>query len=77
MDTLYKAYQAYERRVMRGEFYGPAYQPCKPTVQQEPLQAQMGGLLIHSVRQIKTRYVTGEPVARSSKAIPSQAAFKA
>jgi hypothetical protein len=55
MDTLYQAYQAYERRVMRGEFFGPAYQPRKSSARQDPLQAQLGGLLIHILRRLKVR----------------------
>jgi hypothetical protein len=53
MDTLYKAYQAYERRVMRGEFYGPAYRPCKAAAQREPLLAHLGNLFTHTGRRLK------------------------
>jgi hypothetical protein len=55
MNTLYKAYQAYERRVMRGEFNGPAYRHCKASARREPLQAQLGDLLIHTLRRLKVR----------------------
>jgi hypothetical protein len=63
MNTLYKAYQAYERRIMRGEFYGPAYRPRKASAQQEPLLAHMGNLLIHTGRRLIVRYATSKPMA--------------
>ena len=66
MNTLYKAYQAYERRVMRGEFYSPAYRSRKASAQREPLQAQLGDLLIHTGRRLKVRYATSKPMAWSA-----------
>jgi hypothetical protein len=63
MNTLYKAYQAYERRIMRGEFYGPAYRPRKASTQREPLLAHMGNLLIRTGRRLIVRYTTSKPMA--------------
>jgi hypothetical protein len=66
MNTLYNAYQAYERRIMRGEFYGPAYRPRKASAQREPLLAQLGGLLIHTGRRLKVQYATSRPMVWSA-----------
>jgi hypothetical protein len=60
MNTLYNAYQAYEHRVMRGEFFGPAYRPPKASTRREPLQAQLDSLFIHTGRNIKARYATSK-----------------
>jgi hypothetical protein len=66
MKTLFNAYQAYERRVMRGEFYGPAYRPSKASANSEPLLAQLGNLLIHTGQGLKVRYATRKPLIWSA-----------
>jgi hypothetical protein len=65
MNSLYHAYQAYERRVIRGEF---DMFPCKPAIRPVPLASllvQLGDLLIHTGLKLKRHYATGKPMTWS------------
>jgi hypothetical protein len=64
MKSLYQAYQAYERRVVRGElsthrFTGVSDQSAF----HEPILAQFGDLLIRTGLKLKHRYASGKPMA--------------
>ena len=66
MKSLYHAYQAYERRVERGEFF--TYRPAKATKKsaaREPILARFGDLLIRVGLKLKRRSATGKPMAWS------------
>ena len=66
MESLYQAYEAYERRVMRGEF--STRRPARVnnrSIPHEPLLAQFGDLLIRAGLKLKRRYTTGKPMAWS------------
>ncbi len=67
METLYHAYQAYERRVERGEF--SVRQPKKMYIRysfREPFLARLGDFLIRIGMKLKRRYATaGKPMAWS------------
>jgi hypothetical protein len=66
MESLYQAYQSYERRVIRGEFTRP--QPRKIYIRysfREPALARLGDFLIRTGMRLKCRYATGKPMAWS------------
>jgi hypothetical protein len=66
MESLYHAYEAYEHRVMRGEF--SARRPARAhnsSTAHEPLLAQFGDLLIRLGLKLKRRYASGKPMAWS------------
>ncbi len=67
METLYHAYQAYERRVERGEF--STRPPKKVYIRyafREPVLARFGDFLIRTGMKLKCRYATtGKPMAWS------------
>jgi hypothetical protein len=65
MKTYYDAYQAYERRVIRGEFDNSPRSAIKPTSPREPLLVKLGDLLINTGLKLKRRYATGKPMAWS------------
>ena len=65
MKSLYDAYQAYERRVIRGEFDRPSRMAANRSAPREPLLAQFGDLLIHVGLKLKRRYAAGKPMAWS------------
>ncbi len=65
MKSLYNAYQAYERRVIRGEFDKSSRMAANRPAPREPLLAQFGDLLIHTGLKLKRRYATGKPMAWS------------
>jgi hypothetical protein len=65
MKSLYDAYQAYERRVIRGEFDKTSRMTAKRSAPREPLLAQFGDLLIHAGLKLKRRYAAGKPMAWS------------
>ena len=65
MKSFYSAYQAYERRVIRGEFYNPPRKAITLPALREPLLAQIGDLLIQTGVKLKRRYATGKPMAWS------------
>jgi hypothetical protein len=65
MKSLYDAYQAYERRVMRGEFDQTSRKAANRTVPRDPLLAQLGDLLIRTGLKLKRRYAAGKPMAWS------------
>lgn len=60
MMSLYQAYQAYERRVMRGEF---ALRVAAAS--RQPFLARLGDLLIRAGAGLKRRYGVPDPVTRS------------
>jgi hypothetical protein len=62
MQSLYHAYEAYERRVMRGEMNLPA--PAKPSLN-PPLRARLGDWLIRAGTKLKTRSASGTSMAWS------------
>ena len=66
MKSLYHAYQAYEHRVIRGEFSPrrPAEAVNKSTAR-EPILARFGDLLIQVGLKLKRRYATGKPMVWS------------
>lgn len=66
MESLYQAYQAYERRVIRGEFYQP--RPAVTYIRysfREPALARLGDFLIRTGMRLKCRYAAGKPMAWS------------
>ena len=65
MKSLYHAYEAYERRFIRGEFDFYPKQAIKLTATSEPLMVQIGDLLIHTGLRLKRRYAAGKPMAWS------------
>jgi hypothetical protein len=65
MKSLYHAYEAYERRVIRGEFDTVSRKAAQPASPREPLLAQVGDLLIHTGLKLKRRYAAGKPMAWS------------
>jgi hypothetical protein len=65
MKTYYDAYQAYEHRVIRGEFDTTPKTVKKPTARREPLLVKLGDLLINTGLKLKRRYATGKPMAWS------------
>jgi len=66
MKSLYNAYQAYERRVMRGELDNTRERAKKRSSTREPLLAQFGDLLIHTGQSLKRRQAAGKPMAWSA-----------
>jgi hypothetical protein len=66
MESLYQAYQAYERRAERGEFF--TYRPAEAynkSASHEPILARFGDLLIRIGLKLKRRYAIGKPMAWS------------
>jgi hypothetical protein len=67
MSSYYQAYQAYERRVQRGEFSTPSRAKLKSEpAQLQPLLARLGDWLILAGFKLKKRYTTGTSMALSS-----------
>lgn len=62
MQSLYHAYEAYERRVLRGEMSLPAPVKTSPT---PPLRARLGDWLIQAGTKLKTRSASGKSMAWS------------
>jgi hypothetical protein len=65
MKSLYNAYQAYERRVIRGEFDKIPRIAVNRSAPRESLLAQFGDLLIRTGLRLKRRYSGGKPMAWS------------
>jgi hypothetical protein len=66
MESLYQAYQAYERRVLRGEFSTRRARHLHiQTAFGEPVLSKIGDLLIRTGLRMKRRYATGKPLAWS------------
>jgi hypothetical protein len=66
MGSLYHAYEAYERRVMRGEFSNHRLaRATNKSTSREPILARFGDLLIRTGLKLKRRYATGMPMAWS------------
>ena len=65
MKSLYHAYQAYERRVIRGELDNSPGIAANRAAPREPLLAQFGDLLIHTGLKLKRRYAAGKSMAWS------------
>jgi hypothetical protein len=66
MESLYQAYQAYERRVLHGEFTTRrARQVYIQTTFREPVLSKIGDLLIRTGLRLKRRYAAGKPMAWS------------
>ena len=64
MKSFYQAYQAYERRAVRGEFFATRSKGLQRTsVPHEPFLAQFGDLLVRLGLKLKRRYTTGKPMA--------------
>lgn len=58
MMSLYRAYQAYERRVARGEF------AVRAGSSRQPALARLGDLLIQAGAGLKRRYGVPDPLTR-------------
>jgi hypothetical protein len=65
MKSYYDAYQAYEHRVMRGEFDSAPKPTGMKLTGREPLLAWVGDLLINAGLKLKRRYATGKSMAWS------------
>ena len=65
MTTLYDAYQAYERRVIRGEFSGTPKKTNRRPAPSEPIMEQLADLLIHTGLKLKRHYAAGKSMAWS------------
>lgn len=65
MKSLYNAYQAYERRVLRGELDNTPGIAVNRSGPREPLLGQFGDLLIHTGLKLKRRRAAGKPMAWS------------
>jgi hypothetical protein len=65
MKSLYNAYQAYERQVIRGEFYHIPDNTLKRSPRRESFLAQLGDLLIHTGLRLKRIYATDKSLAWS------------
>jgi hypothetical protein len=65
MKSLYHAYEAYERRVIRGELSTMPRKAIKKSARHEPLLAQLGDLLIRTGLRLKQRTAAGKPMAWS------------
>ena len=67
MKSIYNAYHAYERRVIRGELDITPRKAVKRSAPREPLLANVGDLLIHTGLKLKRRYATSKPMAWALK----------
>jgi hypothetical protein len=65
MKSLYHAYEAYEHRVIRGEFDSIPRKAVKSAAPREPLLSRIGDLLIHTGLRLKRRTAAGKPMAWS------------
>jgi hypothetical protein len=66
MESLYHAYEAYERRVERGEF--TAHKPENMFIRysfREPFLARFGDFLIRTGMRLKCRYAAGKSMSWS------------
>ncbi len=63
MESLYQAYQAYEKRAERGEFLARRNGYNAPT--HRPLRARLGDLLIRTGLKLQGRDCAGKPMAWS------------
>ncbi len=67
MDPFYHAYEAYEKRVMRGELSNPGT-PNKNIHHYkyyETVLARFGDFLVRTGTRLKCRYAVGKPMAWS------------
>jgi hypothetical protein len=60
MKSFYSAYQAYERRVIQGEFSNPPKKAPKLSILREPILARVGDLLIQTGMRLKMRHATSK-----------------
>jgi hypothetical protein len=65
MNSLFDAYQAYERQVIRGEFNKVSGKTADRSVPREPLLVKIGDLLIQIGQKLKQRHSTGKPMTWS------------
>ena len=65
MKSLYHAYEAYERRVIRGELDNSPEKDLKPSTRREPMLAQFGDLLIQTGIRLKRRQAASKPMTWS------------
>jgi hypothetical protein len=65
MKSMYDAYQAYERRVIRGEYDNTRGKTIHRSAPRKPLLVQFGDLLINTGLRLKRRYSTGKSMAWS------------
>jgi hypothetical protein len=63
MKSLYQAYEAYERRVIRGEYRNVYKKPCKNILQHESIMERLGDFLICTGLRLKHRSLAGKPMA--------------
>ncbi len=65
MSSLYHAYEAYERRVIRGEMETRAVKRAPAHVSHLSLRERLGDLLIRLGLKLKQRQAAGKPMAWS------------
>ncbi len=65
MKSLYHAYETYERRVIRGEFFIPRKMSPRISPTLEPLTERLGDLLIQTGMKLKTRRAARKPMTWS------------
>jgi hypothetical protein len=65
MKSLYHAYEAYERRVIRGEMCTKVWKPAVPPKSRKPLLVLVGDLLIRAGLKIKRYQAAGKPMVLS------------
>jgi hypothetical protein len=65
MNPFYSAYQAYERRVIRGEFDNFPEKAQNVAAQPEPLLVRLGDLLIQTGTRLKMQHANSKPIAWS------------
>ncbi len=66
MNDHYHAYEAYERRVMRGEFARFPENNPKQRTPREPILTQLGDLLIQTGMRLKVRNAARNPMTWSA-----------
>jgi hypothetical protein len=62
MKSFFQAYEAYEKRVIRGEFQNFPRKSRRITKHHEPLMARLGNFLIHAGIKLKRRSLAGKPM---------------
>jgi hypothetical protein len=65
MNSLYHAYQAYERRAERGEFSPEPAKKAPRQTSSETLEVRLGNILINAGLKLKRHAVAGKSMAWS------------
>jgi hypothetical protein len=66
MGSFFQAYESFERRILRGEFFSPAGSRRKAASRAEPFLSRLGDVLIHAGLKLKRLTAAGKPLALSS-----------